>query len=199
MTNALPRIVARERIHSGWNRLDIVTVEAADADGTLHSHRREIVDHGHAAAVLPIDPARGVAILVRQWRTGLLETDADPYLIEACAGLLDPGETPEETVRREAEEEIGYRLREVRSIGSILPSVGTTTERIHLFVADVSADDRLSRGGGNRHEGESIEVLEMPVRELFELARQGGIEDAKTLALVQWLMIEALEADRLPD
>jgi nudix-type nucleoside diphosphatase (YffH/AdpP family) len=196
MKKAGARIVERERVHSGWNTLDIVTVEAADPDGTLRRHKREIVDHGNAAAVLPIDRQRGIAILVRQWRTGLLGTDADPYLLEACAGLCDAGETPEETVRREAEEEIGFRLRDVRAIGSILPSVGTTTERIHLFVAEVTESDRLHDGGGIAHEGESIEVVEMPLAELFAMARRGDLDDAKTLAIVLRLMLEAVEGGR---
>lgn len=189
----MPRVVARERIHSGWNTLDIVTVEVAAPDGSRSRHRREIVDHGDAAAVLPIDPARAVAILVRQWRTGLLGKEDGPFLLEAPAGLIDAGETPEQAVRREAEEEIGFRLSEIRAIGSILPSAGTTTERIHLFVAEVTESDRLGEGGGNAHEGEAIDVVEVPLPELFAMARRGELSDAKTLAIVLRVMLDAAE------
>jgi GDP-mannose pyrophosphatase NudK len=189
MKDGKPRIVATERIFDGWNKLDVLTVEAPEADGTLRRHRRELVDHGDAAVVLPIDRARGIAYLVKQWRTGLLHTD-DPYLLEACAGVLDPGETPEETARREAEEEIGLKIGTLKSLGTILPSVGTLTERMHLFVAEVSAADRTENGGGNPHEGEAIEVVEVPLAELFRMAREGRIADAKTLVIVQRLIIE---------
>lgn len=190
MKSGAPRVVATRRVFKGWNTFDILTVEESDADGTVHRHEREVIDHGDAAVVLTIDRARGVAILVRQWRAPLLAVQEDPYLLEACAGIIDPGETAEETARREAEEELGVRLRELRSLGSILPSAGALTERMHLFVAEISGEDRTQPGGGNPHEGERIETVEVPLAALFDMARRGEIEDAKTLAIVQRLMIE---------
>jgi len=192
MTGGKPRIVDTTRIFKGWNTLDMLTIEAADADGTLRRHKREIVDHGHAAVVLPVDRARGVAFLVRQWRTGLLSDD-DPYLLEACAGLIDPGETPEETARREGMEEVGLKLGALRSLGTVYPSIGTITEKMHLFLAEVSEADRIHEGGGVDHEGENIEVLEIPLTELFQMARDGRIPDAKTLIVVQRLMLEEMD------
>jgi len=143
------------------------------------------------AAVLVIDRHRGVAILVRQWRAGLLESD-DPFLLEACAGIVDPGETPEQAARREAEEEIGLTIRALTPMGTILPSAGTLTERMYLFLAEVSDGER-ARAGGNAHEGEDIEIVEMPLGDLYEKARRGEIEDAKTLVLVQRMMLEEIE------
>ncbi len=189
MTDAKPRIVETTRIYDGWNKLDILTVEAPEPDGTLARHKRELIDHGHAAVVLTIDRTRGVAILVRQWRAGLLHTD-DAYLLEACAGILDPGETPEAAARREAEEEIGLKVGALRSIGTVLPSVGTLTERMHLFIAEVTDKDMTESGGGVAHEGESIEVVEVPLSKLYAMARSGDIQDAKTLIIVQRLMLE---------
>ena len=77
-----------------------------------------------------------------------------------------------------------------------MPSAGTLTERMHLFIADVSTLDRTQNGGGNAHEGEDIEVVEVPLPQLVEMAIRGEIEDAKTLILVQRLMIEELAAHR---
>jgi nudix-type nucleoside diphosphatase (YffH/AdpP family) len=187
----LPRVVGRRRVFKGWNAFDVLTVETVGSDGTLSRHDREVVDHGDATVVLPVDRERGVAILVRQWRAGLLGR-SDPYLLEACAGIVDPGETPEAAARREAEEETGLVLGEVRHVGTIVPSAGTLTERMHLFVADI-AGGRLAERGGNRHEGEDIEVLEVPLATLYEMARRGEIGDAKTLVIVQRLLIEELE------
>jgi nudix-type nucleoside diphosphatase (YffH/AdpP family) len=167
-------------------------VEAEESDGAVRRHKREIVDHGDAAVVLAIDRARDVAILVRQWRTGLLEAD-DPYLLEACAGMLDPGETPEAAARREAEEEIGHEVGALRSLGVIYPSIGTLTERMFLFVGEVTEADRTLAGGGLAHEGEDIEVVEIPLSRLFAMAREGTIRDAKTLVIVLRLMLETAE------
>ena len=194
MSTLHPRIVGSRSVYRGWNSLDIVTVETPGQHGRYCQLEREVIDHGNAAVVLAVDPAREVAVLVRQWRAPLIANGADPFLLEACAGIIDPGEEPEETARREAEEEIGYRLGAMRKIAIVLPSAGTLTERMHLFVAEVTDDQRTEAGGGNPHEGEDIEVVEVPLEKLFEQARRGEIADAKTLILVQQLMLEALEA-----
>ena len=75
----LPRIVESELAYDGWNRVDVITVEAVDGDGAIGRHRRELVDHGEAAVVFVVERQRGVAVLVRQWRVGLIGTGADPY------------------------------------------------------------------------------------------------------------------------
>lgn len=196
MTSDPPRIVARRPIFNGWNTLEIVTVEAADVKGNVRRHERELVHHGDASVVLAVDRERQLAILVRQWRAPLIGPNTDPYLLEACAGIIDPGETPELTARREAEEEIGLRIGKLRKVGSVVPSAGTLTERMHLFIAEVSAADRTDGGGGNPHEGEDIEVIEVALPELFAMARRGEIQDAKTLILVQRLMLEEMDAAR---
>ena len=194
MTTQMPRIIGRRPIFKGWNSVEIVTVEAVDGRGQTRRHDREVVDHGEASVVLAVDRDRKVAILVKQWRAPLIVAGADPYLLEVCAGIIDPGESPEQTARREAEEETGLKIGALRKVGSVVPSAGTLTERMHLFIAEVSAADRTEDGGGTPHEGEDIEVLEVPLTELFEKARRGEIEDAKTLILVQRLMIEELSA-----
>ena len=191
-----PHVVARERIFTGWNSLDIVTVEARDTRGVVRRHRREVIDHGEAAAVLAVDRERRVAILVRQWRAPLVASGGDGFLLEVCAGLVDPGETPEQAARREAEEEIGFRIASIRKVASVFSSAGTLTERMHLFLADVAEAQRTESGGGNPHEGEDIEVIEVPLRALYDRAERGDIVDAKTLILVQRLMIEEMRASR---
>jgi nudix-type nucleoside diphosphatase (YffH/AdpP family) len=187
-----PRVVGTRRIYEGWNRLDIATVEATDRNGETRRHQREIIDHGDASVVLVVDRDRSVAIMVRQLRAPLLVRGDEPFLLEACAGIVDPGETPEQAARREAEEEIGLTIGALRPVGSVVPSAGTLTERMHLYVAEIGGAER-GTGGGNPHEGEDIEIVELPLDELFAMARNGEIEDAKTLILLQRLMIEASE------
>jgi nudix-type nucleoside diphosphatase (YffH/AdpP family) len=196
MSSDGPCIVATRTIYKGFNKFEIATVEAVDRKGRIRRLEREVIDHGDASAVLTVDRQRGVAILVRQWRAPLIVAGVDPFLLEACAGIVDPGESPDESARREAEEEIGLKIGSLRKIGVVAPSAGTLTERMHLFIAEVSAADQTEEGGGNPHEGEDIEIVEMPLTELFDKARRGEIEDAKTLILVQRLMLEELEGRR---
>lgn len=194
MSIEAPRIVARKPVFNGWNRVEVVTVEARRSSGEVERHEREVVDHGSAGVVLTVDHRRGVALLVKQWRAPLIEAGVEPFLLEACAGIIDPGETPEETARREAEEEIGLKVRDLRHVASVYPSAGTLTERMHLYIAEISSEDRVHAGGGKEGEGEDIEVVEMPLAELFGMARRGEITDAKTLILVQALMLEQCES-----
>ena len=107
MTPGSARVVRRRRVHDGWNSVDIVTVETTDAEGRTHCIDREVIDHGNASVVLLIDRPRNVAVMVRQMRAPLVGEGADAFLLEACAGIIDPGETPEQAARREAAEETG--------------------------------------------------------------------------------------------
>ena len=185
-----PRITERNRVFDGWNTLDVLSVETLDDDGISRRHVREVLDHGPGVAVLAYDPDRRRALLVRQWRAPLLAMGDDPFLLEACAGLIDAGETPPQAAIREVEEELGLHLEAVRKVGEVYASPGALTEKMHLFLATYGSDDRKSDGGGLDHEGEDIEIVEMPLDELFDMARAGTIADAKTLILVQKLILE---------
>lgn len=186
------KITDRKRVFDGWNTLDVLTVEALDDDGVSRRHEREVLDHGPVVAVLAYDPDRRQALLARQLRVPLLLTGDDPFLLEACAGLIDAGETPDDAAIREAEEELGLHLEAVRKVGAVYPSPGALTEKMHLFLATYGLNDRRSDGGGLDHEGEHIEIVEMPLDELFKMARAGAIADAKTLILVQMLILQGV-------
>lgn len=189
MTRPGLRVAARRTLHSGFNQVEELNIVVTDEDGFSSEHIREVIDHGHAVAVLPVDPDRRVALLVRQWRAGLLESDDDPFLPEVCAGLIDDGETPEQAICREALEELGIELGNLEQCGRIVVSPGCLTETIRLFLATYSDHSRVADGGGVGHEGEDIEIIEMPVDNLFQAARSGAILDAKTLILIQALML----------
>lgn len=152
---------------------------------------RQTYDRGHAAVILPFDPARGTVLLVRQFRLpAFLQGHKEP-LIEACAGLLDDND-PETCIRLETEQELGYTLGAVRKIYDIYMSPGSVTERLSFFVAEYSPDDRVSDGGGDPNEGEDIEVLEMPLGDAMALVESGGIIDAKTVMLIQYAILKNL-------
>jgi nudix-type nucleoside diphosphatase (YffH/AdpP family) len=193
MSDDSPCIVGTRTAFKGWNKLDIVTVEARDRDGELTRLEREVINHGDAGVVLTVDRKREVAILVRQWRAPLIVNGDEPFLLEACAGILDPGEKAEEAARREAEEEIGFQIGSMRKVATVLPSAGTLTERMHLFIRRSVGAGPDRRWRGKAGEGENIEIVDVPLSELFERARRGEIADAKTLILVQQLMIDELD------
>ena len=183
------RIVSREIMAKGWSSLSRMVVEALPKSGAAITLLREVADHGDGAAVLPIDKMRATVLLVRQWRAGAAYGGHDPWLIEACAGLLD-ADDPEGCVRREALEEIGTRISNVRLVSDCFASPGAVSERMCLFLAEYSLGDRLHEGGGLADEHEDIEVIEMQLGEAYAMIASGGIRDAKTIILLQQAMLQ---------
>jgi nudix-type nucleoside diphosphatase (YffH/AdpP family) len=146
---------------------------------------RETYDRGNGATLLPYDPARRTVLLTRQFRYPAYVNGYDGLLIEAAAGLLDDA-SPEDRIRAEVEEEVGYRLREVRKIFECFMSPGSVTEKLHFFVAEYDASMRVGDGGGVAEEGEEIEVLEPTIDEALAMVASGAICDAKTVMLLQY-------------
>jgi nudix-type nucleoside diphosphatase (YffH/AdpP family) len=177
-----------ETLSSGWISLKKYTIGYTSRTGERKHIAREVHDHGDGAAVLPYDPARGTVLLVRQFRLpAYLRGDREP-LIEAAAGLLD-GDDPETCAKREAEEELGFRLKALDRVTRTYLSPGSNTERLTLFLAEYTCADRVSAGGGKESENEEIEILEMPFAEAWSLMTSGVISDAKTIILLLHLRL----------
>jgi nudix-type nucleoside diphosphatase (YffH/AdpP family) len=179
-------IVSVETLSKRWADLKRYVIDYTRRDGRVERLVREVHDHGHGAAVLPYDAARGTVLLVKQFRLPVQLSGADGDVIEACAGLLD-GESPAVCAAREAEEELGYRIRNLREVAACFMTPGAVTERLTLFLADYSAADRLGDGGGVAHEGEDVEVIEMPLSQALDMVERRVLIDAKTVMLLLFL------------
>lgn len=171
-----------EPLSHGWAKLDRYTVRYTRQDGREDILHREVHDHGHGASVLPYDARRGTVLLVRQFRLPAFLHDGDGFIIETCAGLLD-GDDPAQCAKREAEEELGFRIANLRFMTTVYATPGAITERLSLFIADYDHDSRVGAGGGEAHEGEDIEVLEVSFDEMRRMVQDGRISDAKTVLL----------------
>ena len=181
-----------EILSDAWAKLTRTTFDYRRNDGSWETQVRETYDRGNGAAILPFDGKRQTVLLVRQFRYPAYVTGHPEPLIEACAGLLDEHD-PETAIRKEAEEELGYRLRDVRRLYTPYMSPGSVTERLTFFLAEYTPADRISDGGGAAAEGEDIEVLEITLDEAVAQVRDGAIVDAKTIMLIQHLRLEMLE------
>ena len=166
-------------VYEGWARYRIATVRLADGQEV----EREIEDHGPAVCVLPYDPERRVALLVRLFRAAAHVSGAPGEMLEAPAGLLEEDD-PEAGARREVLEETGVRLGALEPVATVWTMPGISTERMSLYLAAYAAGDRVAAGGGVADEHEGITVVEMPLAELAALAARGALADLKTLALV---------------
>jgi nudix-type nucleoside diphosphatase (YffH/AdpP family) len=183
------QIRSRAVLSDNWYKLEEVTFEQTRRDGSHQTLKREVYHNGPGAAVLPVDRARGTVLLVRQFRMPAFVNGDTAMLIELCAGMVEEGHDPADTVRKEAEQEMGVRLRGIRKVFGLYPSPGTSAEKLHLFVADYGPGDVVGRGGGVRGEGEEIETLELPIARAWEMVMAGEIVDAKAVLLLQHLRL----------
>lgn len=154
-------------------------------DGSWQLQSRESYDIGDGAAVLPIDRNAGTVLLVRQFRWPAFEHGYRQLMIEAIAGKLDEDDAAI-CASKEAREEAGVRIWNLRQVFHCFMSPGAVSERLHLFVAEYDANVRRAESGGNEHEGEDIEVLELSLVAAMEMIARGDIVDAKTIMLLQW-------------
>ena len=180
-------ILSIDTLYEGWSSFSLVRVRLDDGSEV----ERALEDHGQAVAVLPYDPDRKVALLVRQLRVPILVLGEAGY-DEQPAGILEQGEDPAACARREVEEEVGVRLGELEPVGRYWSSPGCSTERVHLFLAPYATGDRVGPGGGV-DEHEDIKVRERPLAELGAGLDNGELRDLKLLALVQALKLRRPE------
>ena len=181
-------ILAQEIISKFWSTLTKVTLKYTRRDGRSETLVREVNDHGHAAAVLALDPTRKTVLLVKQMRIAAHVAGHTESMIEVCAGLLD-GDDAKTCAAREAEEELGVCVHDLHEICNVFVSPGALTERVSLFIGTYSPEDRINGGGGVATEGEDIEVIELPLTVAYGMIASGEIVDAKTIILLQHAML----------
>ena len=189
------RIRAVKTLSDDWYVLKKTTFDFLRRDGTWQTQNRETYDRGNGAAILLYNRAHGTVVLTRQFRfPAYVNGLADGMLIEVCAGLLDKDD-PEACIKREAEEEAGFVVHNPRKVFEAYMSPGSVTEKLFFFVAEYEPEHRTSAGGGDRKEGEDIEVLEIPLEQALEMIGRGEILDGKTLLLLQYAKLSGLMSD----
>ncbi|MEL7147926.1 MAG: GDP-mannose pyrophosphatase NudK [Bacteroidota bacterium] len=190
MHNARVKNLRKELLSDNWYRLDKVTYDLQLNDDSWQTQTREAYDRGNGATILLYNKTKKSVVLIRQFRLPTyLNGNESGYLIEACAGLLDK-DSPEECIKKEAEEETGYRLQRVQKIFESYMSPGSVTEILYFFIAEYSEEMRVSKGGGLEKEQENIEVIELPFDEAYAMIEKGEIKDSKTIMLLQYLKIQ---------
>jgi len=186
------KIIKSELLSDNWYTLNKVTYETHYDDGSVTVQSREAYDRGNGATILLYNKAQQTVILTRQFRIPTYANGNEiGYLIESCGGLLDK-DNPEECIRRETEEETGYKISDVKKIFEVYMSPGSVTELIYFFVAEYSNDMKVSDGGGVEEESEDIEVLEITFQQALEMIKTGEIKDGKTIMLLQYAQIHNL-------
>jgi len=190
MQNSNVQIEKTEILSDNWYFLKKITFNIRKKDGSFEQQSREAYDRGNGATILLYDKNNGNVILTRQFRLPtFINGNDNGMMIEACAGLLD-NDNPEDCIRRETEEETGYKISKVEKIFEAYMSPGSVTEILHFFIAEYSREMKIADGGGLDDEGENIEVLELSFNEALQMIDNGNIKDAKTIMLLQYLRLK---------
>ncbi len=186
----------KETLYEGHFRADRWHVRYQRHDGGWsEEHPLEIFDRGHAVSVLPYDARADAVVLVEQFRAAAAPTTEPPWLIEAVAGATKPGEAPEEVAQREALEEAGLELVEIKRLPRFLPSPGAVTEELHLFIGRA---DSTRAGGlyGLGDEHEDIKVHVIAFDEALAMVEDGRIVAANTIIPILWLALHKEELQK---
>jgi GDP-mannose pyrophosphatase NudK len=185
MSKDAVKILENNVLSDQFYTLRRLTFERVERSGKRVTQVREVYDRGNGAAILLYNRAAKTVILTRQFRMPtFVNGNPTGMLIECCAGLLDR-DNAEEAIRRETEEETGYKIGVVEKVIEAYMSPGSVTEILYLFVAEYTKEMKVSDGGGLEDESEDIEVLEIPYSRAWEMVRTGEIMDAKTILLLQ--------------
>jgi len=186
------KILSTQILSDNWYTLKKITYEYVKKDGSRLTQTREAYDRGNGAVILLYNKDEKTVILTRQFRLPtFINGNESGMLIEACAGLLDK-DNPEDCIRRETEEETGYKVSEVRKVFEAYMSPGSVTEILYFFIAEYSKEMKVGDGGGVDHEEENIEVLEMSIDDALKMVDQGEIRDAKTIMLLQYIRLQGV-------
>lgn len=184
------KIITTEILSDNWYTLRKVTYEYLKKNGSWQTQSREAYDRGNGAAILLYNVSLKTVILTRQFRMPtFINGNDNGMLIEACAGLLDK-DNPEDCIKRETEEETGYKITDVKKVFEAYMSPGSVTEMLYFFIAEYSHDMKVNDGGGIEHEQEEMDVLELPIDKALQMIETGEIQDGKTIMLLQYLRLK---------
>jgi ADP-ribose pyrophosphatase len=176
-----------ELLYQGFYKMDLLTITHQRFNGSELTIKRELMDRHDAVCVLLVDFTQREVVFIEQFRVGALR-EANPWLLELVAGLIDKDEQPEEVARREALEEAGVSIARMEPITRYLPSPGGTSERIHLYVGEVDATKAHGIHGLDE-EGEDIRVLTTPFETAYQWVKEGKVNNAASIIALQWLQL----------
>lgn len=183
------KIIEEKVLSNNWYVLKKLTFDYRNKKGEWQTQSREAYDRGNGATILLYNTESQTVVLTEQFRMPTyINGNETGMLIEACAGLLDK-DNPEDCIRRETEEETGYRIGEVTKVFEAYMSPGSVTEILYFFIAEYHKSMKVNDGGGAEHEQENIDVLEIPFNKALAMINTGEIKDGKTIMLLQYLRL----------
>lgn len=183
-------VIQERRVWNGRFPLDVIRFRHRRFDGAPSGEKTwELWRRGRGAAALPYDPVADAVVLIEQFRLPALAAGIDPVLVELPAGLADPGETLETTVRREMQEETGLVVGRMETVGDFLLTAGGSDELCALFVAELRLPqdaDGIIGHAGMAGESEDIRVRVWPAEAAIAAAMAGRIPNSVAAIGLLW-------------
>jgi nudix-type nucleoside diphosphatase (YffH/AdpP family) len=179
------KIVREAVVYDGHYQMKQAEIVHDTFNGGEVKVNRLCFERGDAVAIVLFEKDTNTLLFTNQFRYPTVK-EGDGWLLEITAGSLDKGDTPEERIRAEVKEEVGYELHDIQLIYTFFVSPGGTSEQTYLYFAEVQSSDKVSRGGGVEEEQEDIQLLKISVEEAKRLLAEQKIRDAKTIIGLQW-------------
>lgn len=193
-------IEKREVCFQGFYRMEKLTVRhALFRGGFSNSLSRELFLRPDAVCVLPYDPAADKVLLIEQFRIGALDKSTHPWLMEVVAGLIEEGESVENTALREGEEEAHIHFTKLIPICRYFPSPGGSDEQVYLYLGLFDSRHAQAEIGGLEQEGEDIKIHLMPFAQALESVEKDQINNAAAIMALQWLALQKLQGKPLDE
>lgn len=185
--------IKKTTLSKEWATLHRIDYDFQFKNGEWKSVSRECYNRGNGAAILLYNSEKGTVVLTKQFRMPIYEANNNEAIsIEVCAGAIDNNDTALETIIRETEEEVGYKIENAKQVLIAYTSPGALTEKMYLFIAEYNESMKVAKGGGLESENEEIEVLEIQFSEALEMIKNEEIIDAKTIMLLQYAQLNNL-------
>ena len=187
--NSKFKILGKKIIHNGFFKMSEITLKYQKYDGKWSNEiKRELFGGAQVSAVLPYDPDNKKIVLIQQFRPGTISKKSGNYLDEIVAGIIDKGETPEETAIRECFEETGCKAKNLKPIQGYYPAPGSSESFYHLFLGKVVAPNKeIIKGLEN--ENEDILVKSYSFEEVKKKMENNEILNGLTLIALQWFFL----------
>lgn len=181
------KIINQETLHKGFLSVNRYTLQHSLYKGGMSEPLvREVLERGHAVAVLLHDPARDEIVMVEEFRIGAIHSES-AWLCGPVAGMIEAGEDPEDVARREAMEESGSTVEELQYIGKYYNSAGGSTETTAVFYAQIDASN-VEGVHGVEGEHEDIRVVKLSTKAFRELLSSDTTHTASTMIAGLWFI-----------
>lgn len=191
MDNMKYDILKEEIVFDNFFKIKKAIIKHELFDSNLIEVDRMCFERGDSVAILIYEKDTNSLLFTNQFRYPTIK-EKNGWILELTAGSIEPEESPTERVKKEVEEEIGYKVDEVEFINSFFVSPGGTSERIMLYYSEVNSTNKVFKGGGVKYEKEDIQLVKLKTNEVIERLKNNNFRDAKTIVGIQWFLLNKI-------